>query len=178
MGLVIRLWIVISVLSLNLLKAQDNAVEWTPEIELKWSDFNGTPNEKSIIAAVTASGISYTFNAMEREGYYEVDYSINTFFYPAQSWYRPQMCDELVLSHENLHFDITELYARKMRKEMDQTRFTENVREEIKAIYHKILKELAGFQDRYDTETDFSRNRTAQLRWNQEISIALQNSSE
>ena len=158
--------------------AQENAVEWTPEVELKWTDFKGKPNEKSIIAAVTASGISYTFNALERDGYYEVEYSVNTFFYPDQSWYRPQVCDDLVLSHENLHFDITELFARKMRKEMDQTRFTENVRSEIKAIYHRILQELAAFQELYDTETNFSRNRNAQQRWNQEIHIALQNSAE
>ena len=178
MGPLIRFWIGFLFISPILMTAQENAVEWTPEVELKWNDFKGTPNEQSIIAAVTASGISYTFNALERDGYYEVDYTVNTFFYPDQSWYRPQMCDELVLSHENLHFDITELFARKMRKEMDQTHFTENVRAEIKAIYNRILKELAAFQQRYDTETDFSRNRGAQLRWNQEMSVALQNTAE
>ena len=178
MGSLTRLIIILILLQPALITAQDNAYEWAPDLQLKWSDFKGKPNEKSIIAATTASGISYTFSAMERDGYYEVEYEVNTFFYPDQSWYRPAMCDDLVLSHENLHFDITELFARKMRKEMAQTRFTENVREEIKAIYTRIIKELAAFQQRYDSETDFSRDRAAQLEWNREISIALQNTGE
>ena len=178
MGSLIRLTIFLLILLPVLSSSQENAYEWSPEIELKWTDFRGKPNERSIIAATTASGISYTFSALERDGYYEVEYEVNSYFYPDQSWYRPQMCDELVLSHERLHFDITELFARKMRKEMDQTRFTENVRDEIKEIYTRIIRELAAFQDRYDSETDFSRDKTAQLRWNQEIRIALQNTAE
>ena len=178
MGLVIRITTFLLTLLPILVVAQENAVLWGDDVNLEWADFKGKPKAASKIAAVTASGISYTFNAVERDGYYEVDYEVSTFFYPDQSWYRPEMCDELILSHENLHFDITELHARKMRKEIDQTQFTENVRSEIKAIYHKILKELGEFQNRYDTETNFSRNRNAQLRWNAEIKIALQNSVE
>ena len=178
MGLVIRILIVLTAISPVLLVAQENTIPWGPEVELEWSDFRGKPNTQSIIAAVTASGISYTFNASEMDGYYEVDYEVNTFFYPDKSWYQPKMCDELVLSHEKLHFDITELYARKMRKLMDKTRFTANVRSEIKDIYQLILDELDAFQDRYDNETNFSRNRSAQLQWNEEISKALQNTAD
>ena len=178
MGSLIRLIICLLLLFPVLISSQENAYEWSPDLELKWTDFRGKPNKQSIIAATTASGISYTFNAMERDGYYEVEYEVNSYFYPDQSWYRPQMCDDLVLSHERLHFDITELFARKMRKEMDQTRFTENVRSEIKEIYTRIIKELAAFQDLYDSETNFSRDRAAQLLWNQEISVALQNTAE
>ena len=175
MGLVIlRVTLLLFMLPAAIL-AQDNAVLWGPDVKLEWADFKGKPKTESRIAAVTASGISYTFNAVERD---EVDYEVSTFFYPDQSWYRPEMCDELILSHENLHFAITELYSRKMRKEIDRTQFSENVRSEIKTIYQKILKELGEFQKRYDTETDFSRNRNAQLRWNKEIRIALHNSAE
>ena len=177
MGYVIRLLIVLLSIFPVLTLAQENAIPWDPDLELKWSDFKGKPNKNSIIAAVTASGISYTFNATERDGSYEVEYQVETFFYPEQSWYQPEMCDDLILSHENLHFDITELYARKMRRLMDKTRFTENVRSEIKNIYERILEELDAFQDLYDSETNFSRNRSAQLQWNEEIRKALQNTA-
>ncbi len=153
--------------------AQEDEVLWTPELKLRWEDFKGKPDPNSRIAAVTASGISYKFSSMERNGYYEVEYTADTFFYPKQSWYQPHMCDDIILSHEQLHFDISELYARKMRKIMDGTRFTENVKLEVKEIYRQVLKELAAFQDKYDEETNFSRNREAQLRWNREIKAAL-----
>ena len=178
MGFVTRFLTLLLAIYPVLLIAQESAIPWRADMELDWSDFRGKPNKESIIAAVTASGISYTFNATERDGFYEVEYQVETFFYPDQSWYQPEMCDDLVLSHENLHFDITELFARKMRRLMDQTRFTENVRSEIKDIYKKILDELDAFQDRYDAETNFSRNRSAQLQWNDEIRKALQNAAD
>ena len=178
MGFVIRILTLLLATCPFFLIAQENVIPWRADVELKWSDFRGKPNKESIIAAVTASGISYTFNATESDGYYDVEYQVDTFFYPDQSWYQPEMCDDLILSHENLHFDITELFARKMRRIMDQTRFTENVSSEIKDIYKNILDELDAFQDRYDTETNFSRNRSAQLQWNEEIKKALQNTPD
>lgn len=156
-----------------LAQAQEVAIPWSPEIKLSWEDFQGLPDKNSRIAAVTASGISYKFSSHERDGYFEVEYEVDTFFYPEQSWYQPHMCNDLVLSHEQLHFDISELFARKMRKQMAETRFTRNVKKEVRAIYQKIIKDLSVFQDLYDQETDFSRNREAQLRWNKEIAAAL-----
>lgn len=174
MGALIRLFIACLWLNSFFVASQENGVPWQTGIRLEWSDFKGKAKTGSVIAATTASGISYTFSALERDGYYEVDYQVDAFFYPEQSWYIPDRCDEITLAHENLHFDITELFARKMRAIMDETRFTEKVREEIRAIYNQILQEMAAFQERYDQETDFSRNRSAQLRWNREIMEALE----
>lgn len=154
-------------------QAQQTEVLWTPDLKLSWKDFKGKPDPHSRVAAVTASGISYKFSSLERDGNYEVKYTVDTFFYPKQSWYHPHMCDDIILSHEQLHFDISELFARKMRKIMESTRFTENVKAEVKDIYHQILKELKAFQNKYDEQTNFSRNREAQLHWNEEISAAL-----
>ena len=173
MGALSRLIIACLWLNSFFVAGQEDGLPWQPNIRLEWSDFKGKAKMGSVIAATTASGISYTFNALERDGYYEVDYQVDAFFYPEQSWYIPERCDEITLSHENLHFDITELFARKMRAVMEETRFTENVRDEIRSIYNRVLQELAAFQERYDQETDFSRNRSAQLRWNREIREAL-----
>ncbi len=155
--------------------AQQEEVLWSADVQLKWADFKGQPDRTSPVAAVTASGISYEFSSLERNGHYEVDYTVSTFFYPEQSWYKPEVCDALILSHEQLHFDISELFARKMRKRMAETQFTKNVKAEVKAIYRDVLKELARFQKRYDQETNFSRNREAQIKWNQEVKEALGN---
>ena len=170
-------WIIRLLLFLLLMpfmvEAQEEAIAWSPDLKLSWKDFKGPPDKNSRVAAVTASGISYKFSSHERDGYFEVEYEVDTFFYPGQSWYQPHMCNDLVLSHEQLHFDISELFARKMRKQMSETRFTKNVKKEVRAIYQKIIKDLSVFQDLYDQETDFSRNEEAQLIWNKEIAAAL-----
>jgi hypothetical protein len=174
MGVLIRLWM-LALMSLAMtVHAQEEEIIWSPDVRLEWSDFRGKARENSRIAAVTASGISYRFSSLEGDdGYYEVEYEVSTFFYPLKSWYHPHKCDDLVLSHEQLHFDIAELFARRMRTTIDNTRFTENVKAEINAIYRQTLIELEDFQDKYDIETNYSMNRPAQLKWNREIEEAL-----
>jgi hypothetical protein len=60
-----------------------------------------------------------------------------------------------------------------MRKKMATTRFTKNIKAEVKAIYRKTLKELNDYQNRYDNETDYSRNIPQQKVWIQKIEKAL-----
>ena len=104
-----------------------------------------------------------------------MDFEVNAYFYPTESWYNPLLADDSVLAHEQLHFDITELFTRIMKKRLELISFSDNVKTEIQEIYLEILKDLADFQEKYDWETNFSRNKEAQLRWNKEIEMALQN---
>ena len=69
----------------------------------------------------------------------EVDCNIETFFYPESSWYIPETANEVILSHEQLHFDISELFARKMRERVARFSFTSRVKSEMKKIYEQIL---------------------------------------
>ena len=152
---------------------EEESIAWSEEYRLSWEDFRATPPLSTNIAATTASGISYYFSSMEVNGEMEVDFTVKCFFYPDKSWYKPEICNAIVLSHEQLHFDISELFARKMRRQIDNTRFTSNIKAEVKAIYSRINKELAAFQKRYDLETDYSRNVGQQKAWNASIKAAL-----
>lgn len=168
-GLFVLLWSAMS------FAQEEETILWHPKQRLSWSNFKAEPVEGSKVAATTASGLSYQFSTTEEGGKYELDYTISTYFYPDRSWYQPKICDEVILSHEQLHFDISELFGRKMRKIMDTTTFTKNVKAEVKAIYRQINKELAEFQQLYDQETNYSRNIEQQLSWNQKIKDALRN---
>ncbi len=157
----------------NLYAQEEEALLWSPDNRLSWADFRAIPPVTGNIAATTASGISYYFSSMEVNGEMEVDFTVRTYFYPDKSWYKPEICNTVILSHEQLHFDISELFARKMRAELAKTRFTKNIKAEVKAIYRKINSELADFQSRYDSETDYSRNVAQQQAWNAAIKEAL-----
>jgi hypothetical protein len=148
---------------------EEEAIEWTAESKLTWKDFKGKAPSNVRAAATTASGISYEFSTRFEGNEMMVDYTVLTFFYPTKSWYKPKICNDLTLVHEQLHFDISELFARKMRKQMDSVVFTNNVKAEVKKIYKKILNELSDYQNRYDRGTDFSRDKEQQLLWNKKI---------
>ncbi len=174
MGTLRNIVLLISMLSAALVSSQEyEAILWSPEQKLSWADFKGEPTSHSSAAAITASGISYQFSTVESEGALELDYTVSTYFYPNKSWYMPHLGDAIILSHEQLHFDISELFARRMRKLLAEATFTRNVKAEVKAIYRQINKELAEFQDVYDSETNFSRNKEKQLVWNKKIQEAL-----
>ncbi len=157
------------------LSAQEETIKWDADRRLSWEDFKGKPEENSPAAAITASGISYYFSTYEdHNGEMGINYTVTTYFYPNKSWYNRQLGDRIILSHEQLHFDIAELFARKMRAQLASTRFTRNVKEEVREIYRKINEELSEFQHRYDSETDYSRNYEAQILWNEVIAQALE----
>ena len=152
---------------------EDNAFAWEAGSQLTWADFRGVPPGDKTVAATTASGISYSFKTRGLPGQYTLDYEVIAYFYPEKSWYHPELSDAVVLMHEQLHFDITELFARKMHKILSGRTFSGNVRGEVRQIFSKINKELKAFQDRYDLETDFSRNWEAQEQWNKRIAKRL-----
>ena len=148
-------------------------IAWSPENKLTWEDFKGEAPNNARAAATTASGISYQFSTNASSSEIELDYLVSTFFYPNKSWYQPSLSDSLILSHEQLHFDISELYARKMRNRLASSSFTQNVKAEVKQIYKEVLEELEEFQNLYDDQTNFSRDLEQQLIWNNKIEEAL-----
>lgn len=149
-------------------------ISWSSDRSLSWNDFRGKVPINSRAAAITASGITYSFATTGTKDAMEVDFKIDTFFYPTKSWYQPELCDSLILGHEQLHFDISELYARKMKQRLLAESFTyDTVKSRVKSIYQQINKELNDFQNKYDEETNFSRNLEKQEEWWMLIKQAL-----
>lgn len=169
------LWIGILLSVFSSASQEFEAVLWEPGLKLTWPDFKARPDSRSKAAAITASGISYEFSTQETNGEFALEFTVNTYFYPLKSWYQPEECDAVILSHEQLHFDISELFARKFRKVLRENRFSRNVKAEVGALFRQVNRELADFQDVYDRETSFSRNREQQQIWNAKIALALGN---
>lgn len=149
-------------------------ISWKAGKRLTWNDFQGGIPHNARAAATTASGITYRFSTTGTREYMEVDFKVDTYFYPNKSWYQPELCDAVILSHEQLHFDISELYARKLKERLSKAKYTrKNVKTKVKAIYRKINEELNDFQNKYDNETNFSRDREQQAIWNEKIAKTL-----
>lgn len=165
-------------LMLGLMNFQSNqdyeTILWSSDTRLTWGDFRGEIPSNNRAAAITASGITYAFSTSGTKENMEVDFKIDTFFYPTKSWYQAHLCDKVILSHEQLHFDISELFARKFKMRLDGKKFTyDNVKSIVKSIYREINQELDAFQNLYDAETNFSRDFEKQAEWKLKISKAL-----
>ena len=151
-------------------------LSWNETYRLSWADFKSEPNNNTSAAAITASGITFGFSITQTDENQVISFTseVHAHFYPEQSWYKIEQADDHVLGHEQLHFDITELYARKFRERISKLRVSNNIGRELKGIHQTINKELSEIQNTYDNETDFSRNYEAQAKWTAFVKLELQ----
>lgn len=148
---------------------QDNepVLSWNTSYKLTWEDFKAKPDMDDGAVAITASGITFGYSITQTDKSEVVSFTSEVFahFYPEQSWYKEERADNHILEHEQLHFNITELYARKFRYRISQLKLSNNIRRQLKKIHNDINAELSQMQNKYDNETDFSRNFEFQAKW-------------
>lgn len=153
---------------------EEETISWSESRKLNWADFKGEVNPNSDAVALTASGITFGFS-VSTSGSRIVNYSttVEAHFYPNKSWYDKERADDYILGHEQLHFDITELYTRLFRQRLSQLRINQNIRKQMKAIHEAINAELDETQKRYDEQSSHSINTEVQLQWQQLIAEEL-----
>jgi len=155
--------------------AQDQPViSWNESYELSWADFKDNPDSKDRAIAITASGITFGFSIKQTDTQV-VSFTTDVLahFYPEQSWYKAVEADTHVLGHEQLHFDITELFARKFRQRISQLKVSNTISSQLKKLHNTINKELTSMQNVYDADTDNSRNAEQQAIWKAQIATEL-----
>jgi hypothetical protein len=160
----------------NVCSAQGDKIPWREGTKLKWTDFTGPPDHSSEHDAITRYLFDYNY---KWDGGGNITVNINCFFEKNRSWRKieKKLTPELLV-HEQMHFDIAELFARKMRKAFAEYTATHksgpNTKAEISKIFHDMNTETQKYQDLYDAETDHSRIAEKQLEWNRKLPSMLQ----
>ena len=147
---------------------------WNASRKLTWSDFKANPNPSSGAVALTASGITFGYS-VKTSGKRIVDFSasVEAHFYPNKSWYIKERANTYILKHEQLHFDITELYVRKFRQQLDGLVVNQNIKIQMNQIHKAINDALDNTQRTYDEQSNHSINLEAQKYWEAYITEEL-----
>ena len=153
-------------------RTQTNILEWESGHPLSWRDFRAPVDQGSMHAAATYSGVQYTYKYTSDPDL-KFSFDAVSFFDKNRSWKNPDRINEYILAHEQLHFDISELHARMLRKAFAEKIFSERFEKEIKSIYEQNNASRRKMQTQYDDETDHSKNAEAQARWNIHIQQQL-----
>src|SRR5688500_14674530 len=154
-------------------QSQNNLIERTPDWRLTWQDFKAQPDKNSTNAALTSSSINIEF------GYNNtgLKYNIKCRFDQNLSWGRIK--NDYILAHEQGHFDIAEIHARKLHKSLKAYKFNmRTVGKDVNEIYGAVMKEHHAYQSQYDSETDYSRNVEKQGQWRDKIDQELNSLQE
>lgn len=141
----------ISLMSFSFVK--DDFILWQENKKLKIQDFKADNkdtikvNRQQFLGAISAIRIEYS--SFQRNKNSVPDFSIKTYFDPNESWML--LKNDYVLQHEQIHFDLTELYARKMRKSIESLR-QKNVTNI--SIYRKKIQRWNAMKEKASNQFD------------------------
>jgi hypothetical protein len=142
--------------------------------QLSWDDFKGVPPRNAIYFASVNSSLGYTFTSKTVDGKVTVDIKVESYFYPQLSWKKNMNENNPdLLNHEQLHWDISELYARKLRAAFQKYVPQKDPKKEIDFIFRKFEKDRQQTQKSYDRETRHGVIKDAQKRWENKMKEEL-----
>lgn len=150
--------------------AQENFIKWNEGQSLQWPDFAGNVNEGSSFAAESFAEVKYNYTFNSPNDFY---FDVYASFDKNTSWCRSQCKSPALLKHEQLHFDIAELYARKIKEAFYHFRYSKNFRNEIEQLFSQKKAEYHLVQMKYDDETNHSLNKQRQREWENFIANEL-----
>lgn len=168
--------LLLSIFNFGFAQSDNSKISWIEKTPLKWQDFQGAPLEKTLFHANSNTGLSYSWGLKGTSQKMELEYKVETFFYPEGSWVQPASKSDYLLKHEQLHFDISELHARKLRKlleNLDASKINKDSRNYLNKLYENIDKERSAMQIAFDKESNHSLNKEAELKWQQFIKEEL-----
>lgn len=143
-------------------------IPWLEERKLTWADFQSVPQVQTETVALTSTSLGLNYKLLNNS----INYQITCFFTKQKSW--ATMKTDYILAHEQGHFDITELFARRLHQQLQNYVFNgRTYKKDISQIYQQVVQEKEAFQMDYDKQTDHSRNRKVQGEWQEKINQLL-----
>ena len=143
-------------------------LSWNEFYKLQWDDFQGNADPNSLGDAATAVQIKAKPFLVKKE----VKYDVVAIFNRKKSWIRDP--SPSLLAHEQLHFDIAELYARKIRKKIKE--LNDQGKNNIKtynAAIQQLLLESNEMDQQYDVETLHGALSKKQAAWSKKVKDEL-----
>jgi hypothetical protein len=175
-------------------KANLPLVEWSDGRKLAVKDFRGNIPSRATETSLSWVAIEATWECQEGKASSQA----RAVFDPNRSWWRdavpslwhnvddaslvasPDDGGRALLAHEQLHFDMTEVWARRIREEFKTLtvfcRTPAGPREFEKAIAD-LERQWQEEQQRYDKETSHGTDASRQRAWTEKVAKTLRESS-
>jgi hypothetical protein len=156
--------------------AEDETIFWSEDNRLTWDDFQIRTKSRPNYLAESATGI-YSFWKCKAS---QFEFIVGAVFDKQDSWVKSSVKldtpeQHKLLNHEQRHFDLSECYARKIRKALSGLAHPcGGSDKEIRKIINRYLEEFHSEEKRYDRETNHGLNEEKQFSWDQKIHRQLQ----
>jgi len=155
-------------LSFTKKEKEDDYIPWKSDKKLNWADFRIESPSHTNDAALTTTFVSFSFSKSGDK----IKFDIECKFQKSRSWIRIKT--DYILKHEQGHFDIAEIFARKLNKEITLFLAKSKQHEDLNKIYTRVMNEKRDMQQEYDDETNHSINKRQQAEWDLKIEEMLE----
>lgn len=159
-----------SLVGQNLGNCQIDSIPWKPSEKLKWSDFQGKPKRDSKDGMLAACAPSINIKGFRDD---LPNFGVTNHFLKKVAWTTDTSSIEL-LNHEQCHFDIAEVCARRIRAAVDSLR-SRKVSDII--VYTSVIDALLEQYDmedvQYDSETSHGAIDLEQQKWEKRVAQEL-----
>lgn len=168
-----KLILIALALSIGYTTIAQTRIEWSPNVTITESSFQSnapTMPEDNMQQFDFSSTFELNFQMLGLQFAFTKNFNsyVEAYYVPSLSWKESGDLDEQILQIANLQFDLVELYARKCRKRMYESKklgsdvnFFSYILEQINNEHHK---EIAVIQ--------------SELRTNKDVSLYLKNKNE
>jgi hypothetical protein len=154
-------------------KAADK-LTWSETRRLTWDDFKGNPEVANTHHALTAANLAVDAGCANSK----ITYDVKCVFLPEESWSKNKNSAAL-LKHEQLHFDLTEVHARLLRKNLKTLgNDCSNLKINLSAKVSAAFTEWKAEQNMFDESSNHGLNKEQEIIWEKNINqrlIELQN---
>ena len=158
--------------TINTQLAREDAFPWAVRRPLTWADFKGKPPANpGVVAAETAYTIIHGVRCVGSK----FEFRVVAAFRPRDSWVRQAALrtpadSARALRHEQTHFDLSEVHARRLRRYFGELMAPcSSSSNNLEARADQIERDEKAAQELYDRESDHGRSPAAQARWDKEV---------
>lgn len=148
---------------------------WDENRKLEWKDFQSEDFAGMGVAATSSVKLRLDYQVLTSVLWY----SVQCLFFKKESSVGLGKSD-YILNHEQGHFDIGEIYARELRKEIQKIRNKINKKnsQKVDSVYDVVNEMFVNEQSLYDKETKQSTDTLQQKIWHLKIKKRLDSLQE
>ena len=160
-------------------RALETSFPWSRKRPLQWADFkapvrSGAPAD---FAAETSCGFGFATNTLT--GHNTVKIYVFNAFETQKSWVRAGQSKPDVLRHEQGHFDICELFTRRLRERFSKATLTiSNLHEVAENVYRTTQQEYIAYQNEYERQTAHGTITEEQDTWTARLAHELSDTEQ
>ncbi|MBK8584214.1 MAG: DUF922 domain-containing protein [Bacteroidetes bacterium] len=138
---------------------------WGTDYKLNWNDFKG-PVPPSDFAAESNCMFNYKARPEIADGKMTLFVNFDACFIKGSSWVKEDKLQDSLLLHEQYHFNICEVYARRLKSRLMQLELKPmQVEKQIKAVFNEVWSAYVLAQNEYDEETQHGLITENQNEW-------------